>query len=54
MLAENVKKAYALIMGQCSPTLVSKIKGSDKYTDAANESNVVKPQTTHHHQRILL
>jgi len=42
MLAENVKKAYALIMGQCSPTLVSKIKGSDKYTEAANESNVVK------------
>ena len=34
MLAENVKKAYTLIMGQCSPTLVSKIKGSDKYTEA--------------------
>jgi hypothetical protein len=24
--AENIKKAYDLIMGQCSPTLVSKIK----------------------------
>jgi hypothetical protein len=42
MLAENVRKAYALIMGQCSPTLVNKIKGSDKYTEASNESNVIK------------
>jgi hypothetical protein len=42
VLAENVKKAYALILGQCSPMLSSKIKGSDKYTDASKDSDVVK------------
>ncbi len=42
MLAENVKKAYALILGQCSSMLSSKIKGSDKYTDASKDSDVVK------------
>ena len=42
VLAENVKKAYALILGQCSPMLSSKIKGSDKYTDTSKDSDVVK------------
>jgi len=42
VLAENVKKAYALVMGQCSPTLTSKIKGSDKFAAASQDSDVVK------------
>ncbi len=42
MLTENVKKAYALILGQCPPMLSSKIKGSDKYTDTSKDSDFVK------------
>ena len=42
VLAENVKKAYALVMGQCSPTLTSKIKGSDKFAAASQDSDIVK------------
>ena len=42
VLAKNVKKAYALILGQCSPMLSSKIKGSDKYTDASKDSDILK------------
>ncbi len=30
LLVENKKHAYALILGQCSTELVSKIKGSDR------------------------
>jgi hypothetical protein len=31
LLAENKKCSYALILGQCSSELVSKIKGADLY-----------------------
>ena len=39
-LAENKQKAYALVIGQCSPKLVNKIKGSNAYAaaDAAQDA----------------
>jgi hypothetical protein len=34
LLDENKKRAYALFVGQCSPELVSKIRGLDLYAQA--------------------
>ncbi len=34
LLVENKKQAYALILGQCSPELVSKIQGLNAYVQA--------------------
>ncbi len=42
LLVENVKKEYALILGQCSPKLISKIKWSDKYPAADLAQDVVQ------------
>ena len=50
VLAENVKKAYALVMGQCSPTLTSKIKGSDN----GGLSRFGRRKTPEDYQRVLL
>ena len=41
LLAENVKKAYALVMGQCSPELISKIKGSNNFPAAEQACDVI-------------
>ncbi len=42
LLEENKKCAYALIIGQCSPELFSKIRGSDLYTQANTDQDVVQ------------
>jgi hypothetical protein len=42
LLEENKKRAYALILGQCSPDLESKIKGADAYTQADGDQDVVQ------------
>ncbi len=34
LLDKNKKHAYTLVVGQCSPELVSKIRGSDLYAQA--------------------
>jgi hypothetical protein len=42
LLKENKKRAYALIIGQCSPELVSKIRGSDLYAQADTDQDAVQ------------
>jgi hypothetical protein len=42
LLEENKKRAYALIIEQCSPELVSKIRGSDLYAQTDMGQNAVK------------
>jgi hypothetical protein len=42
LLAENKKRSYALVLGQCSPELVSKIKGTDLYVQADCNQDVVQ------------
>jgi hypothetical protein len=42
LLEENKKCAYALIIGQCSPKLVSKIRGSDLYAQANTDQDAVQ------------
>jgi hypothetical protein len=42
LLEENKKHAYALIIGQCSPELVSKIRGSDLYAQADTDQDAVQ------------
>jgi hypothetical protein len=42
LLEENKKRAYALIIGQCSPELVSKIRGSDLYAQADTDQEAVQ------------
>jgi hypothetical protein len=39
---ENKKRAYALIIKQCSPELVSKIRGSDLYAQADTDQDAVQ------------
>ena len=39
---KNKKRAYALILGQCSMDLESKIKGADAYTQADADQDVVQ------------
>ena len=41
-LAENLKRAYALIIGQCSEDLLGKIKGSSDYPTADTDQDAVK------------
>ena len=41
-LAENLKRAYALIIGQCSEDLLGKIKGSSDYPAADTDQDAVK------------
>ena len=41
-LEANNKKEFALIYGQCSPKLVSKIKGSNLWERANKEQDVVQ------------
>ncbi len=42
LLEENIKRAYALVIGQSSPELISKVKTSDKYAPANADQDVVK------------
>ncbi len=42
LLEENKKRAYALIIGQCLPELVSKIRGSDLYAQADTDQDAVQ------------
>ena len=42
LLEENKKRAYTFILGQCSPDLESKIKGTDAYTQADGNQDVVQ------------
>ncbi len=42
LLDENKKRAYALVVGQCSPELVSKIWGSDLYAQANADQDAVQ------------
>jgi hypothetical protein len=42
LLEENKKCADALIIGQCLPELVSKIRGSDLYAQADTDQDVVQ------------
>mgnify|MGYP006166379963 FL=1 len=41
-IEESKKRAYALVMGQCSPDLVSKIRGSGTYTTVNASHDVVE------------
>jgi hypothetical protein len=41
-LAENLKRAHALIIGQCSEDLLGKIKGSSDYPAADTDQDAVK------------
>ena len=41
-MKKNKKRAYALVLGQCSPDLESKIKGADAYTQADGNQDVVQ------------
>ncbi len=41
-LEENKKRAYALIIGQCSPKLEGKIQGSDAYPTVNADQDAVK------------
>jgi hypothetical protein len=41
LLEENKKRTYALVMGQCSPKLESKIQGSTGYKAANKDQDVV-------------
>jgi hypothetical protein len=42
LLDENKKRAYALVVRQCSPELVSKIQGSDLYAQADADQDAVQ------------
>jgi hypothetical protein len=42
LLKENKKSAYPLIIGQCPPELVSKIRGWDLYAQADTDQDVVQ------------
>jgi hypothetical protein len=42
LLEENKKRAYAIVLGQCSTDLESKIKGADAYTRADADQDVVQ------------
>jgi hypothetical protein len=42
LLDENKKRAYALVVGQCLPELVSKIRGLDLYAQANVDQDAVK------------
>ncbi len=42
LLDKNKKRAYALVIRQCSPELVSKIRGSDLYTQADADQDAVQ------------
>ncbi len=42
LLEENKKPTYALVLGQCSPDLESKIKGADTYTQADGDQDRVQ------------
>ena len=41
-LEENNKKAFALVYGQCSPKLISKIKGSNLWQKADKDQDIVQ------------
>ena len=41
-IEESKKRAYALVMGQCSPDLVSKIRGSGTYATVNASQDVVE------------
>jgi hypothetical protein len=42
LLVENKEHLYALVLGQCSPELESKIKGADLYVQADCNQDVVQ------------
>ncbi len=42
LLEENMKRAYALVIGQSLPELISKVKTSDKYGPADADQDVVQ------------
>ncbi len=42
LLEDNKKRAYALVTGQCSPKLVSKIKGFDLYESTDQDQDIVQ------------
>ncbi len=42
LLAENKKRSYALVLGQCSPELKSKIKGLDSYVQVSCDQDMVQ------------
>ena len=39
---DNKNRAYALVLGQCSPELTSKVKASNKFALAAKDQDVVE------------
>jgi hypothetical protein len=39
---DNKNRAYALVLGQCSPELTSKVKASNKFASASNDQDVVE------------
>ena len=41
-IEESKKRAYALVMGQCSPNLVSKIRGGSTYVNANSSQDVIE------------
>ncbi len=41
-LEENKKRAYALVIGQCSPDLNSKLQGSTAFVQAEADQDVVQ------------
>jgi hypothetical protein len=41
-IEESTKRASALVMGQCSPALVSKIRGANSYTTVNGTQDVVE------------
>ncbi len=42
LLEENMKWAYAIVIGQSLPKLISKVKTSDKYAPANANQDIVK------------
>jgi hypothetical protein len=42
LLEENIKRAYALVLGQCLPKLIHKLKESNKYAMADADQDVIK------------
>jgi hypothetical protein len=42
LLAKNKKRPYTLVLGQCSPELGSRIKGTNSYIQAACNHDVVQ------------
>ncbi len=42
LLNENKKQAYALMFGQCSPKLISRIQGAGAYVQANQDQHIIQ------------